>query len=233
VPLPILADTAIVRLKFWGTDGTVSDLLNVQHYIYHVGASPTPGGLDIGQVAANAGFQWGEFWKVFQSSVFVWYATTINLIASFVGLGGSAYRTVLTDQWTVPQNIPGDEAATMLPNYCAYGVRKISPHPGRGGQGQVRVSGVPADKVVIDKLNGGWVTTIQTALDANFNGPLALNIGLLAATDWLEPVTIDGKLINADPGHVPQFYRVPILGVLLSPFVRTQITREVGRRRHH
>jgi hypothetical protein len=231
--LPIVTDTAILRLKFYGGDTIVHDLLNVQWFQYHVGVSPFPGGLNIEDVARNAGQAWANFWKFFQSTTFTWEQTTMNWVAGFTGTGHSKFRTALQQQWTAAVGIAGTVAQPMLPNYCAYGVRKKSPRPGRGSNGQVRISGVPVTAVTGDELAGANVTALQGALDAMTPSPLSLNIATLGHSDYLTPGMIDGRVINGDPGHPPAFYFVPFEGVTLSAFVRTQITREAGRHRHH
>jgi len=88
--------------------------------------------------------------------------------------------------------------------------------------------GVPEENSAGDELNTLPHGLLQT--DLTTNGGFFL-VGAVGKTDSIQLGVISGDLVNANPGHPPQFYFQTIAGLQLSIFIGSQITRKFLRHR--
>lgn len=225
----LLASNDIVIAKYFGTQDESLDCLNVVEYKYTGGATPDPGGTTVVEWAPKMATFWQAFWGPFVSHNFVWISTSVLHILAFSGIAPNRWKASLKAQWSdTSVTSAGGVATDSLPAYCAYSIKKITSRPGRGSQGHVRIAGVVEDNTVDNRINTVPLAAINGALAV----PLALSVDWGGGfTDRMDPVVINGKLINTTPGNPPVFYVDAIDGFACQSFIASQITRKAFRKR--
>lgn len=229
VPIPTNSVLqAVFRATIAGNDPLTNPLENVQWLNYQSGLTPNPAGVTIAQMAFRLLQRWATVWGVFQADDCNFFSCTLRAVAGFTPKPPNRFLSILGQQWTdnTPQPV-GSVISPSLPSFNAFAIRKITALPGRGKQGQIRIPGVPKTSTQDNLVD----PVVLAALDAFLvPGSLDMNVST-GFSDTCRPVIINGKLINANPGHTPDFYQEFIDGFTASSEVSTQITRKSGRRR--
>jgi hypothetical protein len=231
MPLPILPDQTPVQLIVRGFCNDTTDMENVLYGVYTTGPTPQPGGLNLGQVAANFLLSWQNLWTPFTSANSNIRDCTIRVLDSVTPVAPNRFKFTVTEQWTVSAPVLGTLGGGCLPSYCAYGVQKRTFTGGRGRQGHVRIWGVPessVDPADGNRLASAEIAAIQAALDTQ-GTDFSVHTG--AFTDVIELTVMNGKLVNVNPGHPVTFYMVFPQALQLEFNVATQITRKFARHR--
>lgn len=238
MPLPAIPTGTVIQAVFRGTidgnDGTVNPLENVQWFQYLSGLAPEPAGVPLDTMTFRALGRWATFWRPFQSQQFRYISCSLRAVLAFTAVAPNRYKSVLGSQWTDNTvQTSGTIAFPSTPSFNAMAVRKLTPLPGRGKQGQIRVPGLSTDSLdvgVPNQLDPGFLATVQAAVVAI--NALALNVSTgMAFSDAMFPVIINGKLINTTPAMPPPFYIEFANGFQVTTDVATQVTRKIGRRR--
>jgi hypothetical protein len=232
--LPPVLDGAIIQAVF--SCGDTSDLAagnpleNVQWFRYGAGGTPAPGGIGLDDMAFRASGRWASIWNPFITSELAFFQCTLRVASAFVAVAPNKYRVLLFNQWTdTSVQTAGAVAPPSEAEFVCYSIRKLTGLPGRGRGGHIRISGVPSANA-----DGGFLSGAADAALVAAMTPTALNLNVslaMAFSDTLFPILIDGKLINANPGHLPAFYAEPVVGFAPNNNLGSQLTRKIGRHR--
>lgn len=229
--LPILPDQSPLQLIIRGFCNNTVDMENVLYGVYAAGGVPQPGGLTIGQVAANFLSSWQALWIPFMSTDSNLASCTIRVLDAVTAVAPNRFKLAVTEQWTISSPALGTVPNGAAPSYCAFGVQKRTFTGGRGRQGHVRIWGVPLE--FIDTSDGNVLLStsfaaIQTALDTQGT---SFKVGTGSFTDVVDLTVMNGRLVNVNPGHPVTFYMVFPQALELESIVASQITRKLGRHR--
>jgi hypothetical protein len=227
--LPTVPDNTFLQLIVRGTSGEITDAENVLYGLYLAGGTPHAGGLTLADIATNFLTAWAGTMTGVMAGRSSFESCTVRIVDGFTGLGGHLFKVVSTQQWTIQASFLGTIGADPMPAFAAITVEKRNFASGRGRQGSFRIWGVPEVSVDFgDQLNAAAFANVNTVVGGHAPAFAVAGVG---ETDTVFIRTVNGPLINANPGHIPVFYGVAIEQFVPRIRLGSQITRKLARRR--